>query len=218
MTKILFSFIIIITLLSHGVLIAQSCPCLDLKENRDLGEAIMKEIWKDIPGYENIYQISNLGRIKSLDRIIICKNKKNIKRGKILKVEIVNNGYERIQLHKNNKCKRYKMHRLVAQAFISNPEKKPYVNHKNGIKNDNRVINLEWCTQSENILHAYKTGLRRSLKGENHGRALLTRKDVLNIRYILKNKEITSIEIAKRYNISVKAIDHIKHRRTWKHI
>lgn len=102
----------------------------------------MTEIWKDIEGYEGLYQVSNLGRVKSLnynktrkEKILSCGDK---------------NGYLFVVLCKNGKHKQFQVHRLVAQEFVPNPENKPYVDHINTIKNDNRVENIRWCTHKEN--------------------------------------------------------------------
>lgn len=101
------------------------------------------EEWKDIKGYEGLYQISNKGRVKSLG------NNKSRKE-KIRDGKIDNNGYKRIGLCKNGKEKKYKIHRLVAQAFLPNPDNLPVVNHKDENKLNNNVENLEWCTQEYN--------------------------------------------------------------------
>lgn len=103
-----------------------------------------KEIWKDIKGYEGLYQVSNLGRIKSL-------NYRHTGKEKILIVSNHNSGYKQLQLNKYGKGKMYRVHRLVAEAFIPNPLNLPQVNHKNEMKDDNRVENLEWCNSTYNI-------------------------------------------------------------------
>lgn len=126
----------------------------------------MEEIWKDIKGYEGIYQISSKGRVKALKKRVckIIKGKEcySLYKEKILKISNHNkNGYLKINLSNNNIQKTYQIHRLVAKEFIPNPKNEKQVNHKNGVKTDNRVENLEWVTVSRNHKHAYEIGLKK---------------------------------------------------------
>lgn len=128
------------------------------------------EVWKDIEGYEGIYQISSLGRVKSCDRYTPKKNGRMRHEKEKLRALIDVHGYLYCELWINNTHKRYAIHRLVAGAFIPNPENKPEVNHKDGNKKNNVVDNLEWVTYSENNLHAFKLGLMKAYdrSGENN--------------------------------------------------
>ena len=114
----------------------------------------MKEIWKDIKDYEQLYVVSNTGKIKSLAR-------KNTNGG-ILKPSHNKDGYLQVILCKNGKTKCFKCHRLVAEQFIPNLNNKPEVNHIDGNKENNDISNLEWVTTSENVIHAFKKELRVS--------------------------------------------------------
>ena len=120
----------------------------------------MLEVWKDIPNYEGLYQISNLGNVKSL-----CFGARNIRKSNIVKLlhQSPNNlGYHKVQLYKDGKSKMFYVHRLVALSFIPNPDNKPQINHKDGNKDNNTVDNLEWATSKENLNHAITSGLRTS--------------------------------------------------------
>lgn len=111
------------------------------------GELMTNEIWKDVVGYEGLYQTSNLGRIKNY-------------KGKIMALFDDGHGYLHLSLYKNGYGKNFKVHRIVASAFIDNPELKKTVNHIDGNKKNNNVENLEWATYSENHKHAYRIGLK----------------------------------------------------------
>jgi len=122
----------------------------------------MREIWRDIKNYEGLYQISNLGRVKSLD--IYVKGKAGslqLKQGRILKPCLVRSGYFIVTLYKDGNIERLLISRLVATHFVKSVPDKLYVNHIDGDKQNNNYLNLEWCTRSENQKHAYKTGLQR---------------------------------------------------------
>lgn len=122
------------------------------------------EEWKDIEGFEGLYQISNFGRVKSLPKEKQFGNNFYITKEKILKNQKDKDGYLQVNLYQNKKAKHYKVHRLVAKAFIQNLENKPEVNHIDGNKENNCVSNLEWVLAKENIYHAYSTGLIKRRK------------------------------------------------------
>lgn len=109
----------------------------------------MKEIWKDVSGFEGLYQVSNFGRVRSL----------KFGKEKMMEGGITNKGYLQVTLSLNGRVKRYQVHRLVADVFISNPNNLPQVNHIDGNKTNNNVENLEWVTAKQNIHHAWNAGL-----------------------------------------------------------
>jgi len=113
------------------------------------------EFWKDVKGYEGLYQVSNYGRIRGLDRMVgYRKGKKRCWKGSIKTPTARKNGYLKINLYKNNMSVTREVQRIVAEAFIDNPMNKEQVNHIDGDKKNNHVENLEWVTQSENVLHS----------------------------------------------------------------
>ena len=121
----------------------------------------MNEIWKDIAGYEGYYQVSNLGRVKSVSRKVSNGHGMVAKEERILQPNTLAKGYYQVTLYNGETRKCFQVHRLVASAFIPNVDGYPQVNHRNGDKQDNRADNLEWCDNSMNQLHAWKTGLQK---------------------------------------------------------
>lgn len=149
----------------------------------------MDEVWKDIKDFEGIYQISNMGSVRSLDRI--CTSGRRLK-GKVLKVSKNKGGYELIALRNGGKVANCTVHRLVAQMFIDNPGNKPHVNHIDGNKTNNKVDNLEWVTRSENQQHAYNTGLLiNPMKGKKH-----------SIETRMKMSEINKRRLSQKHHLS----------------
>lgn len=116
----------------------------------------MNEQWKDIEGFDGLYQVSTLGRVKRVEREVMQFNHQLQKEipviysKRYLKAEVMGDGYRRVTLSKDNKQTRFPIHRLVAAAFLENPEGKPHVHHKNTVRHDNRLVNLEWVTPIEN--------------------------------------------------------------------
>lgn len=161
-----------------------------------------KEIWRDIPQYEN-YQISNHGRIYS-------KHKNELKA-----LEINKKGYETIRPYKNNIRKTFRIHRLVAELFIPNPQNKPQVNHKDGNKLNNHIDNLEWVTYRENVDHAVKNNLL--CRGEDSPHSKMTEKKVREMRK-LYSQGFGSTTLAKMFDINEKNAYNIIKRKAWKHV
>lgn len=137
----------------------------------------MQELFRNIEGYEGLYQVSNLGRVRSF---------KVYKGGKVLTL-VQRKGYITVTLCKNGKSKIYSVHRLVAEAFIPNPDSMREVNHIDGNKLNNDVSNLEWCTHLENMRHAFKSGLieRKPLTPEQKKYISMRTKEAIN-----KNKAV----------------------------
>ncbi len=171
----------------------------------------VSERWESIKGYSGLYEISNLGNIRSPKKISqvghILKPKKIKFCNKI--------GYNVVCLRKDNKRKHILVHRLVAIQFIKNTLKKNQINHKDGDKLNNYIDNLEWVDCKGNINHCWKTGLHRRHNGENNPATRLKNKDIKSIR---KASTLSQKELAVKYNISPSAINKIIKRETWKHI
>ena len=165
-----------------------------------------KEItWKRIKGFDE-YRISSIGDVYSL------------KSNKVLRQQLSHNGYLRVCLYdKNYKQHTEIAHRLVGFNFLKSINGKNQINHKNGIKTDNNVENLEWVTSKENITHSWKNGLAKSLKGEKHPLNKLTDIEVLEIRKE-NNKGVKQRDLARRFNVGFQNIHLICRGKTWKHL
>ena len=181
------------------------------------------EYWTDIPNYEGYYQISNHGNVRSLDRVITEKTgKTQTLKGRILKQRINPGGYYYIGLGKNGIKATFAIHQLVAQAFIPNPNNKRTVNHIDGNKLSNSLANLEWATYSENLKHAYKTGLRRAVPtkavGNKNYKRKLKSEQVIEIKRLLTTGNLTHREIAIKFAVARSTITEIKSGKRWKHL
>lgn len=178
------------------------------------------EIWKDIINYEGIYQISNQGRVRSLNRIAFLRQdryadaRKVHFKGKILKNYNDGTGRRMVGLCHYGLTKFFAVHRLVATHFIDNPNNYPVVNHKNNNHLDNRASNLEWCTTAYNVQHMYNSNRRIKSKLKPNK---LTTSDIVKIKKLLKTN-ITNISIARLFKVHPTTITHIKTGRNWKHI
>lgn len=192
---------------------------------------MQEEIWKDIQGYEGIYQVSSLGRVKSLPRenryfnSLAGKECVRHYKERIMKLKKNRGGYMTAHLRdeENGKEDWPTVHRLVATAFIPNPNEKPTINHKDGIKVNNFLENLEWATWSENTRHAHDNGLAKSViakyakKGSDHPQSKLKESDILDIRK-KRQEGMTLASIASEYGVYFSLIHKICTGEAWKHV
>ena len=178
------------------------------------------EIWRGVEGFEDYYEVSNKSRVRSLDRVIVYSNgsTRNHK-GDVLKPMQPKNQYPYICIRINgSKINKY-IHRLVAIAFIPNPYNKQQVNHINGIKNDNRIENLEWCTPSENGLHAYKNNLSNPLNGSKAPWSILDEEKVLAVKRLFRmNKNFHRGNTAAKLGVNINTIVSIIKNRNWNYL
>lgn len=177
-----------------------------------------EELWKDIPEYEGYYQVSNLGRIKALSiPVKSCYGSKRVKSERVLKLVIDNKGYPSFRPHKEGVGKTVRVHRLVAETFIPNPLNKPFVDHINTIRSDNRVDNLRWVTAKENSLNeiSHKKTIQRVQSEEFRKRARenhLGEKNPMFGRLGYKNHNFgRKLSSEERLQLSIKC-NHIKRK------
>jgi len=170
------------------------------------------ETWMPVVGYEGIYEVSDCGNVRRIAPW--CDGRAIPIRG-LLHPE--KQKYARVTLFHNRKRKRISVHHLVLAAFVGPRPIGKEVNHKNGIKQDNRIENLEYCTHSENELHVFRVLGGKTRPGSKHHNTHLTESQVLEMRS-LRNSGISAIELAERFNLSKWSVFDIISRRTWKHI
>lgn len=172
--------------------------------------------WRKVKKYEGYFRISENGLVRGEQRSIMRLSGRllNLK-ARLKKSRIDGKGYAVVSLGKNNKMVSYLVHRLVAEAFIPNPNNKPEVNHKDGNKLNNHVSNLEWVTKKENETHALINGLKPY--GERVHTAKIEEWDVLVIRKRIRNGETQSV-VAKDYGLSQPTVSEIVLRKTWKYL
>lgn len=171
----------------------------------------MEEVWKDIKGFENIYQVSNLGRVRSLRRKIVYKNGAVREWDSFYLTPIRNwAGYCRVRLYNGGKTKLFSVHRLVADAFLQKSVNKTQINHKNGDRSDNMVCNLEWCSCSENLKHSYDKLGRKPPRLGLYGKDCPGSKLVLQIKDgVVVAKFYGCNEAERRTGISRKSISRV---------
>jgi hypothetical protein len=167
------------------------------------------EIWKDIQGYEGLYQVSSLGKVKSIDRYVKHNSGSKMLIKSVVMHPSISCGYKRISLCKEGKYKSFQVHRLLAIEFIPNPKNKPCINHKDGIKLNNDLSNLEWNTYAENNQHAYNKGLKIGASIGKNGILNPTSKVVLqldNDTGEILNKFYGTHEAARELNLEFSLI------------
>lgn len=184
-----------------------------------LDDSVMqKEEWRDVIGYEGSYRVSDLGRVKSLTRIIngVHGVRSRIKNGRILVLCKDVNGYSIVNLHLDGQRTMQRVHKLVLSAFDRCRPEGLECNHIDGVKTNNNLNNLEWVTRSENALHACRV-LGKGV-GELNAMSVLTEKQVTGIREKYKTGKFTQTDLGRIYSVSSKLIWQIVNRVNWRHI
>lgn len=188
---------------------------------RPSSRLIMKELWRPIADYNGFYEVSNKGRVRSLDRLILNgktgRGCRRLLRGRILKPSIAKGGYLSVGLHKIGPVQTFTVHILVFRAFVENPDDLPEINHKDGNKLNNWSTNLEPSTRQENVLHAIRLGLCSSMIGAENIGAKLTATKVRRIRRLFE-RGVSQGRIAKLVGTTFQNIHCIVRRKSWTHI
>lgn len=183
-----------------------------------------EEIWKPVVGHEGLYEVSNLGRIRALERMrrgVSAKSGKEFFRripGKLLAPAPHTAGYLGLSLTAaGGKPVSHLIHRIVAEAFLPNPRELPYVNHLDANKHNNAVSNLEWCTATENYHHAVKLGLVPDVRGSRKGSAKLHEDEVFVIKKMIQ-LGFSNEELAAIFKVSTAPISYIRTNKAWTHV
>ena len=167
----------------------------------------MTEIWKDIVDYDGTYQVSNLGHVKTF----------MFNKGRLLHGSVNQHGYRVVNLRKNGVSRKHFVHRLVAEAFIYNPNCKPFINHIDCNPLNNEVSNLEWCTQAENVHYTMHMGRSVNVVGEQHGKSKLSSDDIIKIREAWDMFHNYS-KIGRMFSVNPGTIWAIINNKTWRDV
>jgi hypothetical protein len=178
----------------------------------------MTELWLPVVGYEGYYEVSNIGRVRSVDRkVIYADGRIFMYQGKVLSYNVNKiNGALMVHLYKNAKRMAYTVHRLVLSAFSPTCDSTLEVNHKNGNRADNSVDNLEWCTRKENMQHGFRTGLINNT-GTNHGNNVYNDLQIIEAKVMLK-KGFSLGEIETKTGVKKATLHQIKAKKQWNHV
>lgn len=177
----------------------------------------MQEIWKPVSGFESLYEVSNLGRVRSLDRVCVGPSGRERRRKGQLMRQTLTDGYFVIRMFSAEGSKIHRIHRLVATEFCRKTEGCDVINHKDGVKTNNHADNLEWTTVRGNTIHSYENGLQSGRKGSRHHKAILTEDDVRSIIKSLK-AGTPQKHIAKIYGVTNGSITNINTGKQWGHV
>ncbi len=177
----------------------------------------LQEQWRPVPEFEGIYEASNQGRVRSLDRIVSRSDgAKQPWRGRVLKGTLDPWGYPCVTLHRSGKSYTRRVHRVIAATWFGPRGEDIQINHIDGDKANNAIRNLEYVTQSENVQHAYANGMMARERGEAHHMAKLTDDDVRLIRHLAG--AVSHRKLARRFGVSKGNITFIVQGRTWRHL
>lgn len=177
------------------------------------------EIWKPVKGFESYYEVSNKGKVRTVERYIELTTHKYLKKQKILTQFEDGRGYMHVKLYDGKgKSKSLTVHRIVGLTFLDNLNNLSEINHIDYNKLNNCVSNLEWMTRGDNIKHSYLNRDPKTYKGSGNKNAKLTEDDVLNIRKEYKEIKTTYKNLANKYNVGITLVGYIINNKIWRHV